>query len=85
MEQLMSDAISYASVGRGLPVAQLYAEVCLDPDLRSLRSHGIAPQMSFPSASNMAKHILLASPISLPSASRYYPAFLSQTVSFQNT
>src|SRR5712692_7152998 len=31
MGQLMSDAISYASAGRGFPVAQVYAEVCLHP------------------------------------------------------
>ena len=31
MGQFMSDAISYASAGRGFPVAQVCAEVCLDP------------------------------------------------------
>src|SRR5712692_101016 len=31
MGQLMKDAISYASAGRGFPVAQVWAEVCLDP------------------------------------------------------
>ena len=31
MGQLMSHAISYASAGRGFPVAQVCAEFCLDP------------------------------------------------------
>jgi hypothetical protein len=31
MGQLMSNAISYASTGPGFPVAQVCAEVCLDP------------------------------------------------------
>jgi hypothetical protein len=30
MGQLMSDAISYASTGRGFPVARVCAEVCLE-------------------------------------------------------
>jgi putative transposase len=53
MGQLLSNAISYASTGSGFPVAQVCAEVCLDP---VSAAHGvvcIAPQMPFSSASHI--------------------------------
>jgi hypothetical protein len=67
----MSNAISYASVGPGFPVAQVCAEVCLDPVFGSARSVCIAPQMPFSSASHITKHTLRA--------------FLSSTPSYRDT
>jgi hypothetical protein len=81
----MSDAISYVSAGPGFPVAQVCTEVCLDPVLGSATDLCIAPEMPFSLASCIAKHILRASPSSIPSNRRYFLGFLSNPVTFQNT
>jgi len=84
MGQLMKDAISYASAGRGFPVAQVWAEVCLDPvpaaqgvsvSLRRCRFLGFPHCKTHPARFS---HLH-----SLPS--RYSLGLLSKTVSFQNT
>ncbi len=52
---------------------------------RQRKSLCIAPEIPFSSASRIPKHILRASPISIPSHRRYFLGFLSNTVTFQNT
>jgi len=84
MGQLMSHAISYASAGRGFPVAQVCAN-SVSTRFRQRKSLCIAPEIPFSSASRIPKHILRASPISIPSHRRYFLGFLSNTVTFQNT
>ena len=64
MEQLMSDAISYASAGPGFPVAQVRAEVCLDPVSAAQGTSASLRRCRFPRLHVIAKHILRASPIS---------------------
>jgi hypothetical protein len=85
MGQLMSDAISHARAGRGFPVAPVCMEVCLDPVAGTARDGCIAPETPFSSASRIAKHLLRASPLSIPSNRRYFLGLLCNTVSFQNT
>ena len=51
----------------------------------SPRSVRIAPQIPFSSAFHIAKHILRASPSSIPSHRDYVLRYLSNTVTFQNT
>jgi hypothetical protein len=79
MEQLMSGAISYASTGRGFPVARVCAEVCLDPVSAAQRCVCIALEMPFSSAWHLAKRILRASPVSIPTNRRYFLGFLSNS------
>jgi hypothetical protein len=63
MGQLMSDAISYDSAGRGVPVAQVCAEVCPAPISAAPSGVCIAPRCRFlrPPASQHQPCMLLPS------------------------
>ena len=68
-----------------LPVAQVRAEVCLDPVSVPPTSLYLAPQTPFSSASHIAKHILRRFSQLHSFPSRYFLGFLSNTLTFQNT